>query len=127
MFSNLSSSRPKTQLHIHSLPAKSLTIKATALAALEILHLCYEVYKDRPETLNTVQKLKQNYKSDEAISWYQKNIFLARFVNEALCDGDIEQVYLLRQFVSDLRVQLRFLKRERQELSIEVQGSRKNN
>jgi hypothetical protein len=56
--------------------------------------------------LNLISEFEQTYQSQQAVSWLIRDTPLARFVNKALREQDINMLFLLRFLLVDIQTQL---------------------
>ncbi|CAF3953071.1 unnamed protein product, partial [Rotaria sp. Silwood1] len=59
--------------------------------------------------LKEVQEFYDEYKKEQAISWYTRNSFLFRLLNEACRTEDIDKIYTFRYYIRDLYERLSVL------------------
>ncbi|CAF1232990.1 unnamed protein product [Adineta steineri] len=58
--------------------------------------------EENSEELNLIDNFEEEYESNDAIYCYRKNSSLQKMINKALQTKDIDQLYHLRYFLSDL-------------------------
>ncbi|CAF3945015.1 unnamed protein product [Rotaria sordida] len=64
------------------------------------------IYSDNEATLAEIDIFAQTYHSNSAIQWYTRDSFLFRLINKVLRSSDVEMMFKLRYFLTDLYVQL---------------------
>ncbi|CAF2850325.1 unnamed protein product [Rotaria sp. Silwood2] len=64
------------------------------------------VYSDNEATLAEIDIFAQTYHSNSAIQWYTRDSFLFRLINKVLRLSDVQMMFKLRYFLTDLYVQL---------------------
>ncbi|UJR12052.1 hypothetical protein I4U23_016230 [Adineta vaga] len=87
----------------------------------EMIKFCQEKYTHNESYLKMIEEFKLYYAPENAILWYTRETFLFRLLNAALREQDIDTLYSLRYFITDLFLLLEehFL-RERLEQNIEI-------
>ncbi|CAF0908829.1 unnamed protein product [Didymodactylos carnosus] len=71
-----------------------------------MLKKCALFYRDDATKLAEIERFRDTYKQQEAITWYTKDSFIYRLVNKALRTEDIDLLYSFRFFITDLCAQL---------------------
>ncbi|CAF1449679.1 unnamed protein product [Didymodactylos carnosus] len=87
----------------------------TLSAQTEMIEECRQRYKDDPIELRKIDDFAHKYYQEiprNAVRWYTKDSFLYRLLNEACRTGDIDQIYIFRNFISDFLQQLQELHSE---------------
>ena len=69
-------------------------------AKKQMIDACRHYYQNNLKELKLIDEFEQKYQSKEAIHWYMKNSFLRKMINKALRTEDINQLYILRYFLS---------------------------
>jgi len=64
------------------------------------------IYSDNEATLAEIDIFAQTYHSNSAIQWYTRDSFLFRLINKVLRSSDVEMMFKLRYFLTDLYIQL---------------------
>ena len=72
----------------------------------KFIKLCREEYRENKSELAIIQEFEQNYNSSRALRWYTRQSFLFRILNKALRAQNLDVLFLLRFFISDLQQQL---------------------
>ncbi|CAF1374543.1 unnamed protein product, partial [Didymodactylos carnosus] len=72
----------------------------------EMISKCRDYYRGNRKEVNNINEFEETYKFSEAIQWYTKDAFVYRLVNKSLRTEDIEALYSLRYYISDLCLQL---------------------
>ncbi|CAF4739684.1 unnamed protein product [Rotaria sp. Silwood1] len=72
----------------------------------EMLTHCQAYYRGNPVELKNIAEFRKNYKPEDAIFWYSKQIFVYRLVNKALRTEDIDVLYTFRTYITHLRSQI---------------------
>ncbi|CAF4279288.1 unnamed protein product, partial [Adineta steineri] len=72
----------------------------------QLISLCQNIYKDNKIQLNHIKEFEKTYISNQALSWYMKDIFLSKILNKALSIQNIDILFLYRFFLYDIREQL---------------------
>ena len=75
-------------------------------AKRELIETWNENYKDNEDEQATIQEFQTSYEPSKAIYWYTKESFLYRILNKGLRDADIDILFGLRFFITDLYAQL---------------------
>jgi hypothetical protein len=73
----------------------------------EMITFCRQKYADNPTALNQIEEFEEYYKSENAIFWFTRDIFLYRLLNKSLRERDITTLYSLRYFIRDLHLRLK--------------------
>jgi tetratricopeptide (TPR) repeat protein len=77
-------------------------------AMKEMCDLCKNCCKDNKADLEEIERFSTTYEIEKnAVSWYTKNNFVHRILNEALRTGNIDYLYYFRFFIIDLSQQLK--------------------
>ncbi|CAF3765154.1 unnamed protein product [Rotaria socialis] len=69
---------------------------------IEFRRIC----KDDNRALNEINRLEKEYDSKDAVYWYSREYFLYRIINQALRNNDVESMFKMRYFLTDLYAQL---------------------
>jgi hypothetical protein len=77
----------------------------------KFLMQCRYEYSNNRRTLSEIDQFEENYRSEQAISWYTRDSFVYRIINKSLRSGNIRQVNKCRYFIQDLHQQLTDLHR----------------
>ena len=64
------------------------------------------VYSDNEAALAEIEIFLQTYDSNRAVQWYTCDSFLFRLVNKVLRSSDVEMMFKMRYFLTDLYAQL---------------------
>ncbi|CAF1147703.1 unnamed protein product [Didymodactylos carnosus] len=94
-------------------------------AKSEFIKECYLQYAGNLTELKIIEEFQQNYlpdkthnrsrvcfQSSQAITWYTRDCFLYRMLNKALRAQDVDVLYKLRFFISDLHRQVEHFRSE---------------
>ena len=63
-------------------------------------------YEGNDSQLNMIYEFRLSYSPDKALQWYTRESFFYRVLNKALRTQNIELLFLLRSFISDIGQQL---------------------
>jgi hypothetical protein len=83
-----------------------LRLDRSDFARDEILEMCRSKFASDPVELAKVDSFERIYNGKNAITWYTKDCFLYRLLNEPLQTENIELMVKLRYFIHDLHNQL---------------------
>ncbi|CAF3920501.1 unnamed protein product [Rotaria sp. Silwood1] len=72
----------------------------------EFVELCTKEFFDNEKLSQDLHRFSNDYKSEEALRWYTKPIFLFSLINKALRLQNIELLFLLRFFMRDIHREL---------------------
>lgn len=72
----------------------------------EFLNYCKTEYAKDNSQLKIIREFEGNYSSDRALTWYTRDCFLYRLLNQALRMQNIDLLYLFSFFIRDLQQQL---------------------
>ncbi|CAF3979898.1 unnamed protein product, partial [Rotaria sordida] len=72
----------------------------------EMIEYCRQKYADNKSYLNMIDEFKDYYNKCNAINWYTRDTFLYRLINKALRDQDVDTLYSIRYFITDLHYQI---------------------
>ena len=72
----------------------------------ELIDLLQQQYEGNDNQLNMVEEFRRCYSRDKALWWYTRESFFYRVLNKALRTQNIELLFLLRSFISDIGQQL---------------------
>lgn len=72
----------------------------------EMLEICKEKFVSNPNELTKIEIFEKTYMPKNAITWYTKDCFLYRLLNESLQSENIDLIVKLRYFIHDLHNQL---------------------
>ena len=75
-------------------------------AKSEMLEACRQYYRGNHKILLLIDEFEQTYHSDSCISWYTRETFLYKLINQALRTEDVEQLYTFRFYIADLSTRL---------------------
>ncbi|CAF4217620.1 unnamed protein product, partial [Rotaria sordida] len=75
-----------------------LQLPHNQLAKNEMINLCRQYYQD----LKMIDEFEHEYRSENVIQWYLKRSFPYKMIKKALQTKDMEQLNILRYFMSDL-------------------------
>ncbi|CAF1497192.1 unnamed protein product [Adineta ricciae] len=78
----------------------------------EFISLCNSQYSDNQCELDKIDEFHRTYSKEHAIRWYTRDSFLFRILNNALRTQDIDVLYKLGFFITDLHHQLKDLHRK---------------
>lgn len=106
MFTELSLLRPQRLKRANFLRADIATNNENALIKSALLDFCYELHEKGTIKSDDIKELMKNYQANHAVEWYQKGMFIFQCVNDALNSGNIERIYLLRRYITDLHEQI---------------------
>lgn len=73
----------------------------------ELIALCKKEYQGNETELNILREFEENYSPKNALRWYTRESFLYRILNKALRVQNIELLFLLRFFITDIHRELR--------------------
>ncbi|CAF1102329.1 unnamed protein product [Didymodactylos carnosus] len=68
----------------------------TAQSQEDMLEHCTNYYRDNSLELTRIEEFRRTYNADMAISWYTRDTFIYRMVNQALRTENIDALYLFR-------------------------------
>ncbi|CAF1390373.1 unnamed protein product [Adineta steineri] len=68
----------------------------------ELIELCKSNYAGNETELKILEEFEQQYKPEKAVWWYTREWCLYRILNKALRVQDLDAIYALRFFLSDL-------------------------
>ncbi|CAF4052276.1 unnamed protein product [Rotaria sp. Silwood1] len=68
----------------------------------DMLGECRNYYKYNPKEIEKINEFEQDYDSEFAIWWYTRDCFAFRLLNKALRIEDIDMLYKLRFFITDV-------------------------
>ncbi|CAF0843573.1 unnamed protein product [Adineta steineri] len=83
-----------------------LRLDANDFAKEELVELCRLKYTNDTKTLKHIDIFEETYRSENAVSWYSRDWFLFRTLNEALRQENYDTIIKLRYFIRDLHNQL---------------------
>ncbi|CAF3563628.1 unnamed protein product [Rotaria socialis] len=72
----------------------------------ELVEYCQSLYRNDSVELCKIDEFKRLYKATDAISWYTRDTFVYRKLNEALRTQNVEALYKMRTFIRHLHQQL---------------------
>jgi hypothetical protein len=75
------------------------------------------IYLHDDSTLGDIDLFEQTYNSNNALQWYTRDSFLFRIINKTLRSSDVEMMFKMRYFLTDLYVQLDGLYKQSQSFS----------
>ncbi|CAF3258376.1 unnamed protein product [Rotaria socialis] len=84
------------------------------MCMLTMLDRCYQYYQGQQTELTSVNWFARRYRSQDAVHWFTKDIFLYRFVNKIFRTGDLEMFHNIRFYITHLSLQLMQLKHKQQ-------------
>ena len=84
-----------------------LQIKPNETDEDELIILCQEKYHNDHHEQMIIQQFQRQYSCSQALWWYTRNTFLYRMLNKALRTQDIDQLFLFRHVIQDIREQLK--------------------
>ncbi|CAF0732441.1 unnamed protein product [Adineta steineri] len=92
-------------------------IKHTGFAKDEFIEFCQNYVRDDIIQLKKVDELVEHYESARSIYWYTKDSFLYKVLNQTLrIEKDINNIFKLRLFITDLISQLRNLQSDQRHI-----------
>ena len=68
----------------------------------DMLEECRKYYKYNPKEIEKINEFEQDYDSELAIWWYTRDCFAFRLLNKALRIENIDMLYKLRFFITDV-------------------------
>ncbi|CAF0719862.1 unnamed protein product [Rotaria sp. Silwood1] len=83
-----------------------LQLKPMKTEKNKLILQCKEKYNGIHNELKLIQEFQENYSSDKALSWYMKDSFIYRILNEALRTQNIDLLFLFRFFIHDMRQEI---------------------
>ena len=92
-----------------------LRMPSTETSKNDLMHQSFLGDRDNLMLRKQVQEFHRTYQSKDAISWYTKDSFLFRRLNEACRTDDIDLLFTVRFFIRDLYHQLEELHRAQQQ------------
>jgi hypothetical protein len=81
-------------------------ISQTEESKKEMIEFFKQVYGNNRKQLDYIDEFERVYTSDQALTWYTKDIFLYRVLNRAYRVLDTEELFKMRYFIRDLFKQL---------------------
>ena len=72
----------------------------------ELIDILRREYEGNDSQLNMIDGFRLSYSPDKALQWYTRESFFYRVLNKALRTQNIELLFLLRTFISDIGQQL---------------------
>ena len=86
-----------------------LTLESDDEEQNEFVHQCQNKYTDNEAILAQISEFRCSYRTEEAVSWYTRPIFLYCLLNCALRSHDMDMILHVRFFIRDLYIQLQCL------------------
>jgi tetratricopeptide (TPR) repeat protein len=83
-----------------------LRMKSASKNKNEFISLCKKEYSSNKSQLKMIDDFEKNYSPDQALTWYTKDSFLYRVLNNALRVENIDLLYLFGFFIHDIHRQL---------------------
>lgn len=83
-----------------------LCLPYTNESRMEMIEEFRRLYSNNTSGLADIDIFEQTYNSNNALQWYTRDTFLFRIINRALRSSDVEMMYKIRYFLTDLYVQL---------------------
>ncbi|CAF1561418.1 unnamed protein product, partial [Didymodactylos carnosus] len=83
-----------------------LRLDQTYTVKQEMLEACQLRYKNDSYSLREINEFERTYKSEDAVTWYTRDGFLHRLLNESLRMENIDLIFKLRYFIYDLHNQI---------------------
>jgi hypothetical protein len=83
-----------------------LSMPHTHESRAEMIAEFRRVYSNNESFLLDIDTFEQTYHSDAALRWYTIDSFLFRLINKALRSSDVEMMFKMRYFLTDLYLQL---------------------
>ena len=74
----------------------------------ELIDLLRQQYEGNDNQLDMIDEFRRCYSRDKALWWYTRESFFYRVLNKALRTQNIELLFLLRSFISDIGQQLQY-------------------
>lgn len=71
-----------------------------------MLTVCRQYYRGNHSVLKMIDKFEKEYHADDCISWFTRETFIYRLINEALRRQDVEQLFIFRFYITDLSKKL---------------------
>jgi hypothetical protein len=93
-----------------------LCLPYTDESRTEMIEEFRRIYNDNDLTLADIDIFEQTYNCNSALQWYTRDSFLFRTINKALRSSDVEMMFKMRYFLTDLYVQLNDLYQQSQTL-----------
>lgn len=72
----------------------------------EMLMECRHICKNNEQALTEINTFDKMYESNAALQWYSRDTFLFRIVNKVLRSNNVNTMFNLRYFLTDLYTQL---------------------
>ena len=72
----------------------------------ELIDILRREYEGNDSQLNMIDEFRLSYSPDKALQWYTRESFFYRVLNKALRTQNVELLFLLRSFISDIGQQL---------------------
>ncbi|CAF1005925.1 unnamed protein product [Adineta steineri] len=92
-------------------------IKHTNIAKDEFIEFCRNFVEGSEHQLRDIQQFVDRYESTQAIYWYTKDFFLFALLNQTLRrEKNINNIFKLRLFITDLISQLRILQSDQRDM-----------
>ena len=92
----------------------------------EMLIECRHICKNNEQALTEIDTFDKMYESNAALQWYSRDTFLFRIVNKVLRSNNVNTMFNIRYFLTDLYTQLNELhKKENLFESYEIQQIKK--
>ncbi|CAF0725557.1 unnamed protein product [Adineta steineri] len=83
-----------------------LRLEQTFYAKQEFLQFSRSKYENNPAQLKEIDDFERNYRPKDAVTWFSKDSFLYRLLNESLRIESIDDIVKMRYFINDLHNQL---------------------
>lgn len=72
----------------------------------ELISICKTNYQGNSSYLNQLEEFQHEYSADKVLWWYTRDGFFYKILNKALRVQNIEMLFLLRSYISDIYHQL---------------------
>jgi hypothetical protein len=83
---------------------------------IEMIDEFRRIYQDNDIAIADIDIFNQTYNSSSALQWYTRDTFLFRTINNALRSSNVNMMFKMRYFLTDLYVQLDGLYKQSQTL-----------
>ncbi|CAF1409940.1 unnamed protein product [Rotaria sp. Silwood1] len=74
---------------------------------------CRRIYKDNEQVLAEIDAFDQMYHSNAALQWYSRDSFLFQIINQALRSSNVNAMFKMRYFLTDLYAPLHELNKQK--------------
>jgi tetratricopeptide (TPR) repeat protein len=72
-----------------------------------MIDYCRSKYETNDKIMKQIEEFEKTYNAEDAIEWYTKDSFVYRLVNKLIRSGNIDALFKLKFFITDLSTQLK--------------------